>query len=314
MERIVFLDRRTCKAPLRSPRMAHEWEDFDLTRPNEIAGRIASATIAITNKVPLREADLKSAPALRLIAVAATGVDIVDVEYCTKRGISVVNVPHYTGASVPEHVFMLILALRRNLTNYSAAVDSGLWARSPMFSVLDYPVHNIAGSTLGIIGYGELGKAVEKIGKAFGMNVLIAERKHAELRPGRTRFEDVLGSSDVVTLHAPLNPATRKLIGSAELTRMRPNALLINTARGGLVDELALAQALRSGLIAGAGLDVLSEEPPAGPNPLLELNLSNLLITPHIGWASEEAVSQLAEQLIENIEAFVAGAPRNVVN
>ncbi len=300
---------------IRPPRFKHEWREYDTTTPEKTVERLLDATIAITNKVPLKERELKPLRALRLIAVAATGVDVVDLDFCRANGITVSNIPHYTQRSVPELVFLLILALRRNLINYRTAVQSGLWSKSPTFSLLDYPMHDLAGSTLGIIGYGALGRAGEKIGQAFGMNVLIAERKHAlEIRPGRVPFEEVLGRSDVVTLHTPLNAETRKLIGSAELTRMKATALLINTARGGLVDETALAHVLRSGLLAGAGLDVLSQEPPPADHPLLALNLPHLILTPHIGWATEESVSRLAEELIANIEAFVAGSPKNVVN
>jgi glycerate dehydrogenase len=314
MERIVFLDRKTLRVPLRPPRFQHSWEEFELTRADEAGLRLRDATIAITNKVPLKEPQLRELRSLRLIAVAATGTDVVDLEYCREREITVCNVPSYAVNSVPEQVFMLILALRRNLINLRQAVDLGLWQKSGMFSLVDYPIHDIANTTLGIIGYGELGHAVEKRARAFGMEVLIAERKHApEIRSGRLPFEEILSRSDVITLHCPLNAGTRQLIGSAEITRMKPNALLINTARGGLVDEEALANALRYGLIAGAGLDVLRDEPPPMDHPLMNLRQANLIITPHVGWASVEAVTTLGERLIQNLEAYVAGKPLNVV-
>jgi glycerate dehydrogenase len=279
-----------------------------------VAERLRDATIAISNKVPLRRSELSGLRSLRLITVAATGVDNIDVPACRELGITVSNVPDYTRHSVPEHVFMLILALRRNLINYRTAVQSGLWPKSPIFSIFDHPIQGLAGSTLGIIGYGELGQGVEKIARGFEMKVLIAERKHAAtIRPGRTAFETVLRDSDIITLHSPLNAETRQLIGSTELTRMRPNALLINTARGGLIDELALAHTLRSGLIAGAGLDVLSQEPPPADHPLLALDKPNLIITPHNAWASQQALEIMAETLVGNMEAFVAGVPRNTV-
>jgi len=315
MERIVFLDRKTCRVEFRPPRFLHQWQDYDLTRSDEVRERLQDATIAITNKVPLRAPQLKDLRALRFIAVAATGVDVVDLDYCRQNNITVSNIPHYTQHSVPEHVFMLILALRRNLITYRTAMQAGAWPKSPIFSILDYPIRGVASSTLGIIGYGELGKGVEQIGRAFGMKVLIAERKHAiDIRSGRVAFEKVLAESDIVTLHCPLTAETRLLIGSTELSKMQHHALLINAARGGLVDEQALANHLRMGLLGGAGIDVLSQEPPPADNPLLTLNLPNLIITPHIGWASEEAVNLLAERLIANIEAFVAGYPKNVVN
>jgi len=315
VERIVFLDQSTCRAPLRPPRFKHEWRDYDTTAPNQVVERLLDATIAITNKVPLRAHELRPLPALRFIAVAATGVDVVDLEYCRANGITVCNVPHYATRSVSELVFLLILALRRNLFNYRTTVQAGMWQKSSTFSLLDYPTHDLADSTLGIIGYGDIGRAVEKLGLAFGMDVLIAERKHAlEVRPGRIPFEKVLALSDVVSLHAPLDASTRKLIGSTELTRMKSTALLINTSRGGLVDEQVLANALQMRLLGGAGLDVLSQEPPTSDNPLLTLDLPNLIITPHVGWASEEAVAMMAEILISNLEAFAAGHPQNVVS
>ena len=314
MERIVFLDRKTCRAELRAPRFLNDWKDYDTTAPEQVPERLMDATIAITNKVPLREAQLKNLRGLRFIAVAATGVDVVDLAYCKAHDITVSNIPNYTQHSVPEHVFMLILALRRNLMNYRTAMQSGAWPKSPIFSILDYPIAGLAGSTLGIIGYGELGKAVEKIGRAFGMNILIAERKHnLDIRVGRTPFLEVLGKSDILTLHCPLTPETRQMIGSTEISKMPAHALLINVARGGLVDEAALANHLQMGLLGGAGIDVLGQEPPASDNPLLKLHQPNLIITPHIGWASEEALQILSEQLIANIEAFVAGYPKNVV-
>jgi glycerate dehydrogenase len=315
MERIVFLDRRTCRVPIREPGFPHQWQDYDSTTPDQVVDRLQGATIAITNKVPLRNNTLKQLPNLKFIAVAATGVDCIDLEYCRQHKILVSNVPHYTRHSVPEHVFMLILALKRNLIAYHTAVRAGRWQKSADFFFQDFPIHNLHGSTLGIIGYGDLGKEVEKLGMAFGMKILIAERKHAlEIRPGRVPFEEVLQKSDVITLHTPLTPATRLLIGAIEFTRMKPHVLLINVARGGLVDERALAEVLRTGMIGGAAVDVLSEEPPKADNPLLERELSNLIITPHIGWASEEALSDMVEQLIRNIEGFVIGSPKNLVN
>jgi glycerate dehydrogenase len=315
MERVVFLDRKTIRVPVRPPRFAHEWHEYDTSRKEDVPARLRDATIAITNKVPLRAAELAGLRSLRLIAVAATGVDVVDLDYCRQAGITVCNVPHYAVHSVPEHVFLLILSLRKNLVNLRSALQAGMWEKSGMFSLLDYPLHDIAGSTLGIIGYGELGRAVEKRARAFEMNVLIAERKHApHIRPGRTAFEEVLAQSDVVTVHCPLTPATRQLIGSTELTRMKPTALLINAARGGIVDEEALANALRYKLLGGAGLDVLRDEPPPPDHPLMKLSLPNLIITPHVGWASVEAVTTLAEKVIQNMEFFVAGEPKNVIS
>jgi glycerate dehydrogenase len=314
MERIVFLDRDTLVANVRRPAFAHDWQEYAETSAGEVVERLEAATIAITNKVPLRESVVARLPALRFIAVSATGVDIVDLDACRRLGIAVANVRNYAPHSVPEHVFALILALRRNLFSYRAKIQSGAWQRANTFCLLDYPIRELHESTLGIVGHGALGHAVEKLALAFGMRVLISEHKDAHIvRPGRKSFEDVLRSSDILTLHCPLTPATRNLIDTEELRKMQPHALLINTARGGLVNETALADALKSGSIAGAGFDVLSVEPPREGNPLLDLNLPNFILTPHIAWASREAMQTLADQLISNIEAFVEGRPQNLV-
>ena len=315
MEHIVFLDRATLEASIRRPAFPHQWEEYATTAPGEIVGRLGDATIAITNKVPLRAETLAQLPQLKLIAEAATGVNNIDVDWCREHGIAVANIRNYAVHAVQEHVFMMILVLRRNLLAYRADLQSGLWQQSDQFCLFTHPVSDIHGSTLGIIGNGALGQAVAEMGKAFGMKVLFAEHKGATaIRPGFDPFEQVLAESDIVTLHVPLTDATRNLIGANELRLMKPSSLLINAARGGVVDEAALAEALRAGRIAGAGCDVLSAEPPRAGNPLLALDLPNLVLTPHIAWASREAMQILADQLIDNIEAFVAGAPRNLVS
>ena len=314
MERIVFLERSTIKANFRRPDFPHEWRDYQETRPPEVVERLRNATIAVCNKLPLREPDLTHLPELKLIAVAATGVDNIDLEYCRRHGIAVCNVRNYARHSVPEHVLMMALALRRNLSGYREQVMGGEWQQASQFCLLGQPIHDLYGSTLGVIGYGALGQAVEKLALAFGMRVLISERKHAHrMREGRTAFVEVLQASDIISLHSPLTDETRNMIGAAELAKMRPVALLINTARGGLVDEAALVEALRSGSIGGAGFDVLSSEPPRDGNVLLDLDLPNFILTPHVAWASSEAMQILADQLIDNIEAFVKGAPQNLV-
>jgi glycerate dehydrogenase len=275
---------------------------------------LKGATIVITNKVPLREPELSRLPDLKFIAVAATGVDIIDLDYCRKRVLPVSNVRNYALHSVPEHVFTLILSLRRNLFNYREDVLRGAWQQAAGFCLLTHPISDLYNSTLGIIGYGALGHAVEQLARGFGMRVQISEHKGAQaVRDGRVSFEEVLRESDVVSLHCPLNEETRGLIGWVEFQLMKRGALLINTARGGLVDEGALVEALSSGLIAGAGFDVLTSEPPRAGNPLLELNQPNFILTPHIAWASNEAMQALADQLIANIEAFINGLPQNLV-
>lgn len=314
MEKIVFLDRATLEADIRRPDFPHYWQEHAATAPSEIIGRLADATIAIVNKVPLRAETLAQLPQLRLIAEAATGVNNIDVDWCREHGVAVCNIRNYAVHAVPEHVFMLILALRRNLPAYRADLQRGLWQHSGQFCLFTHPLHDIHGSTLGIVGHGALGEAVAAMARAFGMTVLFAEHKGAKIiRPGFVPFEQVLEQSDVLTLHVPLTDATRNLIGAAEFARMRPSALLINAARGGVVDEAALVEALRAGRIAGAGCDVLSVEPPSGGNPLLDLDLPNLIVTPHVAWASREAMQILADQLIDNVEGFVRGEPKNRV-
>jgi glycerate dehydrogenase len=314
MLRIVFLDRDALRADVRRPSFAHEWREYAESHPEDVEDRLLGATIAIVNKVSLREDVLAQLPELRLIAVAATGVDIIDLESCRKRGIAVSNVRNYANHAVPEHALMLMLALSRNLLNYRDAITRGEWQVAKQFCLFDHRIRDLHGRTLGIIGYGSLGREVEKLARAFGMRVIVSEHKQAnEVRSGRVSFDQVLSESDIVTLHCPLTINTRHMIGTAELERMRPDAILINTARGELVDEAALSSALLNGAIGGAGFDVLSEEPPRDGNPLLELDLPNFILTPHNAWASDEAMQVLADQLIDNIEAFVNGQPRNLV-
>jgi glycerate dehydrogenase len=246
--------------------------------------------------------------------VAATGVDGIDLEACRRRGIAVSNVRDWA-VSVPEHVFALILALRRNLIAYHEAIQGGAWQRSSGYLVQLEPVPQaLSGATLGIIGHGALGRAVAGIAAGFGMKVLIAERKGAaRARAGQVAFTEVLAQSDVLVVLCPLTPETRGMVGAGELALMSRHALLINCARGGIVDEAALAGALQRGELAGAGVDVLEQEPPRAGNPLLDLKQPNLIVTPHVAWVSEQSLRALADQLIGNIEAFQAGAPRNLV-
>ncbi|HYA39540.1 MAG TPA: D-2-hydroxyacid dehydrogenase [Candidatus Methylomirabilis sp.] len=313
-QRIVFLDRGSIQANLRRPDFPHEWQDYDNTPPTEVVARLRDATIAASNKVPVRREALAQLPQLKLIAVCATGTNNIDLEYCREKNIPVCNIRHYAMYTVPEHVFALLLALRRNIIAYHRDVRAGAWRKAEQFCLMNHPIRDLHGTTLGIVGHGELGAAVAGIARAFGMRVLIAERRGClQPKPGRTPFETVLRESDVITLHTPLTPETKNLIGAAELARMKPQALLINTARGGLVDEQALAEALQAGRIGGAASDVLIEEPPRHGNPLLDLDLPNLIVTPHNAWASREAMQIMADQLIDNIESFVRGKLKNQV-
>ena len=314
MEQIVFLERNTIEANFRRPNFDHEWIEYPETTAEQVVDRVRDATVIISNKLSLGELQLSNAREVKLIAIAATGSDCVDLNYCRERGIAVCNVRGYAVNAVPEHALMMMLALRRNLLAYRADVQAGLWNQSKQFCLLTHELHDIRNSTLGIIGYGSIGKAMAGLAESVGMRVIISEHQDAvNVRAGRTSFEDTLRQSDVLTLHCPLTDLTRDLIGPAEFQMMKRTALLINTALGALVDDAALIDALRNGLIAGAGLDALREEPPRHGSPLLDLNLPNLIITPHVAWASREAVQTLADQVIDNIEGFVAGRPQNLL-
>jgi len=313
-QKIVFLDRKSLIANMRVPSFAHEWVDFDQTRPEDVVSRLQDASIVITNKVKLPGEFLAQTPGVKMIAVAATGTDNVDLAYCRQHGIAVSNIRGYAVDTVPEHAFMMMLALRRNLIGWREDVRAGLWQQTDQFCLFTRPVNDLHGSTLGLVGYGSLGHGMRKLAEAFGMKVLVAERKTATTpRDGYTLFDTVMREADVVSLHTPLTAETRHMIGAREFGLMKPTAILINTARGNLVDEAALIGALQSGRIGGAGFDVLAVEPPRDGNPLLDLNLPNFILTPHVAWSSREAMQILADQLVDNIEAFVAGTPRNVV-
>lgn len=315
--RIVFLDRGTLptEIELRPPAFAHELVTYDATPPTEVASRIADAEIVITNKVPVRGAAIASSPRLRMIAIAATGYDNIDLPACAARGIAVCNIRNYAVNTVPEHTFALIFALRRSIVAYRGSVAAGGWQRAGQFCYFDYPIHDLAGSTLGIIGDGALGQAVAAIGRSLGMRVLFSAYKGVSgMGPLYTPFEEVLRTSDIITLHCPLLPTTRSMIAAAEFAQMERRPLIINTARGGLVDEAALAAALTSGQIGGAGFDVVTAEPPPADHPFMRLlDRPNFILTPHVAWASREAIQGLADQLTQNIELFWRGNPRHLV-
>lgn len=315
--RIVLLDRKTLPDDIhfRTFSFAHELVEFDQTAPDEVSERIRDADVVVTNKVPVRGPAIASAPNLKLVAVAATGTDVVDVAACAQRGVAVSNIRNYAVNTVPEHTFALILALRRSLLAYRNSVQAGRWQEANQFCYFDFPINDLAGSTLGIIGDGALGRSVADLGRAFGMKVLFSDYKGTTgMGPLYTPFEKVLEISDIITLHSPLTPSTRNMISTAEFAQMARRPLLINTARGGLVDEAALEHALRSGQISGAGFDVVTAEPPADDHPLMRLlDLPNFILTPHVAWASRGAVQSLVDQLIDNVEAFERGTPTNIV-
>jgi glycerate dehydrogenase len=307
---IVFLDRATIGVSVREPKFPHTYKEYQETLPEQVVERVGAAEIAIINKVPMRALSLEKLSNLKLIAVAATGTDCVDKAYCKAHGITVSNIRNYAVNTVPEHTLALIFAMRRSLMPYILDVRRGKWQTINQFCYFDHPIRDITGSTLGLIGYGALGKSVAARAAAFGMKVIATDVYDF---PGKVDLDTILAQSDIVSLHCPLTDGTRNIIGAAEFKKMKRDAILINTARGGLVDEKALVEALKSGEIGGAGFDVLTVEPPKNGNVLLDADLPNLIITPHVAWASVEAMTALANQLVDNIEAWVAGKPQNVV-
>lgn len=311
---VVFLDRDSLKATVRRPAQAESYVEHAKTSPDQVVERLRHATVAIVNKVPLRADALAQLPRLKMVAVAATGYDVIDVAYCREHGIAVANIRNYAVHTVPEHAFALILALRRNLLAYRADVEAGVWQRSEQFCFFTHDIGDLHGATLGIVGEGAIGQGTAAIARGFGMKVLFAD--HAPPRAEGVEFtplDTVLAESDVISLHCPLTDATRNLISLREFHRMKRNAILINTSRGGLVDEHALIQALDDGLIAGAGFDVLTTEPPTNGHPLLDVRRHNFILTPHVAWASDGAMQFLADQLIDNIDAWAAGRPQHLV-
>lgn len=289
---------------------------------SEVDDRIAGCGILLVNKVRLDRARLASVPGLRLVVLAATGTDNVDLAAARELGIAVANIRNYATPSVVQHVFGLVLALTLRLGEYRRLLEAGAWERSPHFCLLDFPSRELAGRTLGIVGYGQLGLAVGSVGRAFGMRV-IAARSLREGTSGsgpaatgavdRLELRELFAIADVVSLHCPLTPATRNLINRDSLARMRRDAVLINTARGGLVDTEALLAALRGGRLGGAGIDVLAEEPPVHGNPLLAARLPNLIVTPHIAWAARESRQRALDEVVANVRDFLSGGQRNRV-
>lgn len=287
---------------------------YAATPPEQVAARIAEAEVVISNKVVLDAVTLKQAHRLRLLCIAATGVNNVDLEAAAQAGVTVCNCRGYATPSVVQHVFALLLALCVRLPEYRQAVHDGRWQQASQFCLLDYPIRELADKTLGIVGYGELGRSVARVAEAFGMRVLLAQRPGAaEPEEGRVPLPILLPRVDVLSLHCPLIPETRGLIGPWELALMRRDAILINTARGGLVDEALLADALRKGALGGAGVDVLSLEPPTAGNPLLAPDIPNLIVTPHSAWGSRESRQRLIGQLAENIQGYLDGEPVRTV-
>lgn len=313
-KKIVVLDADTLPGRVFHFDFPHELAVYGTTDASETAVRVCGAHIVITNKVVISADIIADNPQLELIAVSATGVNNIDIEAAKAAGIAVCNVRAYGNESVAEHAFMLMIALMRNLPAYQRDVAAGLWEKSPVFCHYGAPIRDLNGKTLAVFGRGNIGRTLARYAQAFGMRVVFAEHKHAPaVREGYVSFEDAVRAADVLSLHCPLNAQTENMIGENELQQMKPGAVLINCGRGGLVDENALVAALKYGQIGGAGVDVLTEEPPRGSNPLLKARLPNLIVTPHTAWASREALDRLFDILLANINAFVKGEAQNRV-
>ncbi|OQS11627.1 glycerate dehydrogenase [Chromobacterium violaceum] len=309
---VVFLDRDSLPVPVPVFGFPVHYREYPATASEQLAAHAAGADIVISNKVPLSREAIAALPELRLVAIAATGYNHVDLDACRERGVAVCNIRHYGDHTVAEHAFMLMMALMKNLPAYQRDVAAGVWSQSRQFCHFGAPIREVRGATLAIVGSGGIGGQLAQMARVFGMEVLFAERKGAtRVREERVPFDEALARADVVSLHCPLTEETRGMIAQPELMAMKPGAILINTARGGLVDEADLVAALKYGQLGGAGFDVLSSEPPSPDNPLLKARLPNLIVTPHVGWASGEAIRRLAAQLVANIEAFVDGRKVN---
>ncbi|MBT8131922.1 MAG: 2-hydroxyacid dehydrogenase [Gammaproteobacteria bacterium] len=294
-------------------RVLPELRTYPTTADDQVDDRLADLEIVLINKIVLNRRRIERAKNLRLICAAATGTDNIDLEAAREQGIAVCNIRSYCTNSVAQHVFALILTLTHHLDAYQRLLRDGAWRGSPQFCLLDFPIRDLSGKVLGIVGHGELGSAVADVGRAFGMHILLAERPEADTRRDRLALQDMLHRVDVLSLHCPLTAQTRNLIGADELAQMKPDALLINTARGALLDARALASALREGRLGGAGIDVLEQEPPVEGNPLLATDIPNLVVTPHIAWSAVEARQRAIDEIAANVAAWQAGSPVNRV-
>ena len=283
---------------------------YERTEPRDVAARLVDCEIAILNKTKVSGDAIRASTKLKLITLAATGTDNVDVAVARECGVAVANTRDYCSTSLSQHVFALILGLTQQIVGYNALVRAGAWQKSRTFALFDYPIRELTGRALGIVGWGALGQAVAHLGEAFGMRVLVAARlgtPRDRVPADRVHFDDLLGEADVLTLHCPLNAVTKHMIGAPQLKRMKRDALLINTARGGLIDSAALVAALRSGEIGGAGIDVLPSEPPPADQALLVPDIPNLIVTPHVAWAAREARQRALDQVTDNIADFLRG-------
>lgn len=311
----VFLDYATLGPRLDTSPLTGlfpELSIFDATADNQIIERIRDAEFVFTNKIRLTDELIAAASRLRFIGLTATGTDNIDLDSAEKHGIAVCNIRGYCTRSVTEHVFGLLLTLTHSLHKYTAAVRDGAWQKSPDVCMLAYPLRELSAMTLGIVGYGELGKGVARMAREFDMNVIISARPGSNtVDESRVSFDDLLQRSDVISLHCPLTDQTRSLFAADEFRKMKSSAILINTARGALVDSAALANALGSGEISAAGIDVLPKEPPVDGGPLLDYSGDNLLITPHVSWATDRSRQNAIHELAANVAAFLQGGERN---
>ncbi len=314
---IVFLDRDTIAPQInvRRPDFPHTWTEFDRTSAEQAVERLAEATICINNKVPLRRETLEKLPKLKLIAMAATGTDCVDKDYCQEAGIVVSNIRGYAVNTVPEHTFALILSFARQIIPFRQDVIDGEWIKADQFCFFNQPIWELHGKRLGIIGEGSIGQSVAALARGFGMEPVFAAHKGVSgLGPLYTPWDEVLETADVITLHCPLMPQTQDMLAWPEFQKMKRKPLIVNTARGGLIVEDDLVRALDEDLIRGAAIDVTMPEPPPLDHPLMKIaGRPNVIFTPHIAWASDEAQQVLVDQMIDNIENFESGAPTNVV-
>jgi len=306
--RIVHLDSMTMGGvAIPRPSLPHQWIEHDFTEPGEVVGRLRGAQVAVINKVRMDAATLEALPDLRLIAVTATGTDVVDSAAARARGVAVRNVVGYAGVSVAEHVVMLMFALVRGLVPFRESVIDGRWEKGRAFTVFAAPVRDLTGLRLGMVGSGAIAQAVAERARALGMDVVFAGRRGQAPGQGKVAFEEVLATSDILSLHCPLTEETRHMLDAATLAAMKPGAIVINTARGALIDLEALEAALDAGQIGGAGIDVAPVEPPPPGSPILRLaRRPNVIVTPHAAWLSEQAVTTLARRTGENIETFLA--------
>ncbi len=283
------------------------WARYDETAKDERLERLQNVQIAVANKIVFDKELLEQLPDLKVILLAATGMDNIDRDYCEANGIAYYNVTDYCTASLAQHVFTLILSLSTSINDYQRITRNGEWSKSAHFCTLQFPIQELAGKTLGLIGYGSLAKGVEKLAKAFDMNIMLGARVGSSEAPeGRVLIEDMLPQVDVLSVHCPLTPETNKMINYDFLSKMKSTAFIINSARGAVIDNADLAQALRDGVIAGAGIDVLEVEPPPADHPLLDPDIPNLILTPHVAWAAKEARQRVVEKVAANLKNWLS--------